>query len=324
MQKDPQLSANFFHDCIAGFSWMACDERLSLAKQDIEALEAVAASNRTVELSPGVVAFPAAISPWDSYHGQVKSIFEKSKAKHDELNEILQKADSKIETLEAQKRELELQLKSVRASLAEERARTEGTKNEAALFHGFLQEVQELMDVAERARNKEQQFNADLHKKLAQTPLAQWTAEDLPLALWRMDLLHRKDWFAEQGIDGDLLCSMTSPDDWRELGLTNLEASRVLYHASMMQRAGYAGQLLDPDEDCVVCQHVTPQQTRNLLKERDIPLDVDRIQNEGWVAPYLIYASMDKKQFGITGELIQVMRKIKELRKAHEEHLQRL
>merc|ERR1712137_331847 len=176
----------------------------------------------------------------------------------------------------------------------------------------------------ERYCSQENTWNRRLCKKLATKPLQQWDCSEINIILWRMDLLHHLSLFQEHQINGETLLALDY-SGWIDLGMSSLEACAVLYHREMMRRPGYASFLREGEEDCLVCSHHTQRDTQKLLTEHKVPLQPEWIQS-GWTTPFLIYAPVRREDLAIqtAPEYPQVIRKFKNLRELHQEHLDQL
>lgn len=77
------------------------------------------------------------------------------------------------------------------------------------------------------------------------------------------------------------------------------------------------------DEDCVVCNCHTLAATINLLKERDVKIDLKVVQSEGWTAPFLIYLPLKSDMLGLNSreDYLHALKQFKRLRECHHKHL---
>jgi len=221
---------------------------------------------------------------------------------------------------------LQQQLHAQETKLTDLQEAEKTLSEELAHDDGRIQQIDNLKTECDSLGQVEKQRTEELAALLKEKPLRTLQPDQLALVWWRMDLPQFAQVAGDAGIDGEMMLEMEGRD-WLELGLSGTELCRVQYMVPMLALPDGLSILEHPeDEDCTVCNAHTPGTTVNLLSERKINIPADRIKENGWITPYLIYESISKDKFGLANneDYRATVLEMKKLRRAHEEHLAQL
>jgi len=307
--------------------WSAYGNLRDLTLTDVQQLRCLEYDIRSY-LTTNPLSLPIASNPSQSW-SYWKDLVATEQKELDSLRAIRQKEhlerDTKIESTTARIQKLETQLQEARSSLSDLQNAKAQQKKKNSLEEHTEQVLKEYMTHCDQRAKQEQELNQQLLTKLKETPLQEWPTQDLDLVLWRMSLMHLQSWVESNQVNGSFLLVVLE-HQWVDDELSVMDITKLRYHCPMMKSPGYSDFLQNGDDECLVCQHNTIDLTQKLLKEWKVPLDLEQVKHQNWTLPYLIYCSLNKDVLGIqtTPQMIQVATKLQELRKIHEEHLQRM
>jgi len=234
-----------------------------------------------------------------------KQLVDRSKREFDRLNVLIQQEEAKLARYQKEEQEMKF-------SLADDQYRMSALTSLRKQCEQFSQE-----------ENK--QLKA-LQALLQGNSLSNVIMQHMSPVWWRAGFAGRQKILDELQISGATALELDS-EQWREIGLNGYEIGQMRFILSMLHRSlGLSALQHLEQEDCVVCQSASVSSTRNLLRERQVKLNEDRMEAQKWITPYLVYAPLTKEECAIDSkkEYLHVMQQLKILRRAHEDHLQSL